>query len=301
MKNITFPTLYELKPNFATLPLAKQIREYLRYYIRLNLFRAEIKILIDFLNNNPHWQQIFCHDLYRFNALLATFCDKRFNAKQRLAAIIDNFTEADQLMPNLFWQQLVSQKSIKLAQLNEEYGLFLNINQIDPFEGFFSINIQNHQGQHFYDASFCFLNSKRLLISSIQGPKGKDAQEQVKLLTKSLYGIRPMFMLMIGLKLLAEHWQLALVGIPHQYQAKYRFNDSSRLLFNYDEFWQENNGKLQHRYWNLPLDIERKSLDEIQSKKRSMYRKRYEMLDQLTLDIQQQLQAVKFNQDFANG
>jgi len=60
-------------------------------------------------------------------------------------------------------------------------------------------------------------------------------------------------------------------------------------LFNYDEFWQENQGVYHAPYWRLPLEIERKPLEDIVSKKRSMYRKRYEMLDSLANDIRQRL------------
>ena len=99
--------------------------------------------------------------------------------------------------------------------------------------------------------------------------------------------MRPMYMLVNAFKNLAETLNCKLLGIAHKNQGKYRWNDHSKLLFNYDEFWQENEGVLNTQgYWELPLTIERKSLDEIQSKKRSMYRKRYEMLDIMAQAIQ---------------
>jgi uncharacterized protein VirK/YbjX len=110
----------------------------------------------------------------------------------------------------------------------------------------------------------------------------------IKIVTKKLHGIRPMYMIVYLFKLFAEHYQLTLQGIAHKNQAKYRFNDNTRLLFNYDEFWQENGGKLNaDGYWALNNEIERKSLEEIPSKKRSMYRKRYEMMDEISLKIKQ--------------
>ena len=75
-------------------------------------------------------------------------------------------------------------------------------------------------------------------------------------------------------------------GIPHKRQAKYRWNDSAKLLFNYDEFWQECESTLVEDYWQIPTVLERRPLEEIQSKKRSMYRKRYEMFDNMTAEIQ---------------
>ena len=41
-------------------------------------------------------------------------------------------------------------------------------------------------------------------------------------------------------------------------------------------------------YWELPLEIDR-NLDDVPSKKRSMYRKRYAMLDDLAKLIEEKL------------
>lgn len=292
MNLIQFPTCREMFPELSRQKIIKQTRDYLRYYARTLVAKKQINQLIAYLNHNMHWQGIFRQNPYRFNALLAKYCDNRFNRQQRLDAIIHHFELAESKMAIAKWQELIVQKSLQLAQLTDEFSLHLNINDIDPFEGFFSINIQNNQGQHFYDASFSFLKENQLLIASIQGPKGESAQEQVKQLTKALHGIRPMYLLVIGFKLLSQYWQTNLIGIPHKAQAKYRWNDSSRLLFNYDNFWQENDGVLEQQYWRLPLEIERKTLEEIPSKKRSMYRKRYEMLDHLEQSISGFIQAV---------
>ena len=89
----------------------------------------------------------------------------------------------------------------------------------------------------------------------------------MKQATKELHGVRPMFMLMNIFRLLAEKWQCELIGIPHTSQGKYRLSARSKILFNYDEFWQENQGQLKGQYWQLPLESTRKPLEEIASKK----------------------------------
>lgn len=45
--------------------------------------------------------------------------------------------------------------------------------------------------------------------------------------TKQLHGVRPMFMLVNGFRFLAQQLDCQLLGIPHRQQAKYRWNDSS--------------------------------------------------------------------------
>ncbi|PRJ67365.1 VirK/YbjX family protein [Haemophilus influenzae] len=287
-----FPTYVQMYPYSKDRPFLKQVREKLRYYGYKWLYKKQCHQLVDFLNKEMQWQPLFTQDYYRINTILTAFCDKRFSASERLTAITENLRLAEEKMGRLLCQQLLDQQHIVLTQLTEDLRLSLSINHIDPFEGYFSINIRNQNNERVYDASFAFLSPNKLLIASIQGPSSGNAssgnaQELVKQATKALHGMRPMFLLVYAFKMLAEKWQCELVGIPHKAQGKYRLSSRSKILFNYNEFWRENQGKYDNNYWQLPLDIERKQLEDIASKKRSMYRKRYEMLDQMALDIQQ--------------
>lgn len=284
MSSFSFPTfnqMYAYERRFA-----KKVRSFGRYYFYTFLHRQQIREFEQFLNEKPLWQPVFIRYFYRVNALLQKFCDRRFSAQARINAIKSNFEQAEAKFGTTICQNLVENTSLKLAQLTEDWAVYLNINGIDPFEGFFSLNIKNTEGRSVYDASFTLLPNNQLLIASIQGPNSEDAQELVKVATKQLHGMRPMYMLVNAFKNVAETLGCELLGIAHKNQAKYRWNDHSKLLFNYDEFWQENEGVLNAQgYWTLPLIIERKSLDEIQSKKRSMYRKRYDMLDSMAQAI----------------
>lgn len=285
--NFIFPTYVQMYPYSKDRPFLKQVREKLRYYGYKWLYQKQCSQLVDYLNTETQWQPLFKQDYYRVNTVLTTFCDKRFSASERLTAITENLRLAEEKMGRSLCQQLLDQQNIVLTQLTDDLRLSLSINHIDPFEGYFSINIRNQHNERVYDASFTFLSPNKLLIASIQGPSSGNAQELVKQATKALHGMRPMFLLVNAFKMLTEKWQCDLVGIPHKAQGKYRLSARSKILFNYDEFWQENQGEYSNNYWQLPLDIERKQLEDIASKKRSMYRKRYEMLDQMALDIQQ--------------
>ncbi|MFZ7236971.1 VirK/YbjX family protein [Avibacterium gallinarum] len=278
-------------PDFRTLQpydkrFLKRLRSRIRYYFyRLQCYK-ECNQFVHFLNQNPQWLPIFEKVPYRCNAVLRKYCDTRFSKKARIQAILNNFELAEKFLGTSIVDKLAKQNHILLSELPDGLRLYLNINSIDPFEGFLSINIKNQDNESVYDSSFTFLSPNQLLIASIQGPNEENSQQLVKSATKSLHGIRPMFMIVNVFKLLSQLWDCELIAIAHKNQSKYRWNDFNRLLFNYDEFWQENNGKLNTQgYWALPLEIERKSLEEIQSKKRSMYRKRYEMLDKLETDL----------------
>ena len=284
MTKFHFPTFHEMFP--VEKRKLKLLREWLRYRARRLVFAAQCRALVDVIHENPLWQPVFVQYPYRVNTLLSQYCDKHFNATQRLDAIKTNFAMAEKHFCMALCETLISQQPVLLAQLTDELALNLTLNHIDPYEGFFAIALTDANQRTIYSASFTFLADNRLLIASIQGPKGDEAQDLVRQATKLLHGVRPMFMLVNAFKVFAETLNCRLEGIPHKRQAKYRWNDSAKLLFNYDEFWQENEGKLAENYWQIPTALERRPLEEIQSKKRSMYRKRYDMFDQMTAEIQ---------------
>ncbi|WP_233117624.1 VirK/YbjX family protein [Aggregatibacter actinomycetemcomitans] len=279
-----FPTFHEMFP--VEKRKLKLLREGLRYGARRLFFVGQCSALVKFIHDNPLWQPIFTQHPYRVNTLLSQYCDKGFNVTERLQAIETNFAVAEKQFGKALCETLIAQQPVLLSQLTDELALNLTLNHIDPYEGFFAMGLTDANQRSIYSAGFTFLANNRVLIASIQGPKGDEAQDLVRQATKALHGVRPMFMLVNAFKVLAEVLHCRLQGIPHKRQAKYRWNDSAKLLFNYDEFWQENEGKLAENYWQIPTALERRPLEEIQSKKRSMYRKRYDMFDKMTTEIQ---------------
>lgn len=262
----------------------KRVRQFLRFHTSSFYCQGEISQLMQFLQQKPHWRTLFEDMPFRYSAVFHKYCDKRFNKSKRLNAILDNLTIAEELFGYHFCQRLLTEKRITLFEL-DDIKLVISLNEIEPAEGYFAVGLYCGK-ERVYNASFTLLSPNKLLIASIQGSNNENAQMLIKQSTKKLHGMRPMFMLVELLKMLAGNYQLTLLGIAHKHQAKYRFNDNTRLLFNYDEFWQENGAALNNEgYWQLNSLVERKSLDEIQSKKRSMYRKRYEMLDALSAQI----------------
>ena len=67
---------------------------------------------------------------------------------------------------------------------------------------------------------------------------------------------------------------------------RYRLSKGRHFHASYDEFWETLDGKKRSTFcWQLPLEMARKSLDEIASKKRAEYRRRFELLDEIKTAI----------------
>lgn len=267
----------------------KRVRMTMRYWLRRPFYKKEALRLITWLNAHALWRPLFVKDPVRFHSVIYHYCDKRLSPKERVDAIITTLTVLEEKLGPERVKTLVEKGTVELAPLTDTLHLHLNLNAIDYFEGYFSINIQDGTDTRYYDASFGLINASDLLMASIQGPKGEGAQDAVRRLTKALHGVRPMFLMVDAMKLLAQNWGLGLTGIPYAQQTKVRINGSRKVYFNYDDFWEENGGTREANAWRLPLTIERRPLEEIASKKRSMYRKRYEMLDGLEAQMKERL------------
>ncbi|HEY9123919.1 MAG TPA: DUF535 family protein [Bacteroidales bacterium] len=130
------------------------------------------------------------------------------------------------------------------------------------------------------------------LIGCIQGHKNKAVQDAFKVMQKSLYGLRPNSLIIYSAQELIRNMGFsAIYGIGnsiHISNQKHAVNFpwKRNITFDYDNFWDEIGGRSINKDWfEIPLRPTRKNIQDIKSHKRSMYIKRYEMLDNLSQQI----------------
>lgn len=161
-----------------------------------------------------------------------------------------------------------------------------------------ALSIVNGEGQRLYSCAFSLAGSAErliLMIGSMQGPEPAvdNAQDRVRELTKEGHGLRPKSLLVQLVLQLAQSMGaaevLAVRKRAHVFQAKrYSSKQKANLQADYDELWQEFDARDVDANFVALQAQPRKPLEEIASKKRAMYRRRYEWLDQLELAIREQ-------------
>lgn len=164
----------------------------------------------------------------------------------------------------------------------------LSMTTHQPMEGYWVLELWHKpRNELVYLLTFAKLGDA-LLIAVVQGPNFEGSKEMVKQLTKLCHGLRPAYLMVETMKSLTKILGYdKLLGIPQKYQNKSRFIQSKQYTVDYDAIFGESGGELKD-YWELPLEMDR-NLDDIPSKKRSMYRKRYAMLDDLAKVIEEKL------------
>lgn len=261
----------------------------LRYRLRSLLHWGAIQKFEQFINSHPQLVPLMNQRQDYGYPLVHRFLDKRFNTQQRFAAICDNLLFLPEKLPALstpLWDE-----PLEFGEVVPDFTLRLLMNAHQPMEGYWSFELIHQPTQEVvYLLTFGKLEDA-LLIAVVQGPNFEGAKEMVKQLTKLCHGLRPAYLMVEVMKMFTQILGYAnLLGIPQKYQNKSRIIQCKRYVVNYDAIFAESGGSLE-KYWRLPLVSER-DWAEIPSKKRSMYRKRDEMLSQIGEKMRSLLGAV---------
>jgi uncharacterized protein VirK/YbjX len=137
-----------------------------------------------------------------------------------------------------------------------------------------------------------------LFIGGIQGRKNDDdILALYRDLTKDFHGVRPRDFLLEMLRLFALK-----SGVKHIYAVadEYRifrhpyFGTKEKLGLSYDDVWLERGGtRIAQTHFELPLAGTRRDLNEVAAKKRAMYRRRYQMFDELEASLPDDLSRAE--------
>src|SRR5476649_2528720 len=169
-------------------------------------------------------------------------------------------------------------------------------------EGEATLMFTTESGEPLATVTFSFINYRgqpTLFVGAIQGPRAHIEHSQIQIATKACHGLFPKKLVMEALLLVAELTQMthivAVANNTHIYENS-RYKKRKGMMFaDYNSFWETLNGTLgEDGYYHLPGQIPHRPLEEIASKRRSEYRRRYELLDLLEVQIRR-----TFSQGFA--
>ena len=134
-------------------------------------------------------------------------------------------------------------------------------------------------------------------IGCIQGGYQDDAKNAAK----AMHGLRPKaLMVFVAQEIASAFDAVKIYGVGNAIQAHrkkhlIRIPFRHDITFDYDALWTEAGGELTPDKWfSLPLESQRRSTDTIKSNKRSMYLRRYNLMDELSGQIRASLAPLIF-------
>lgn len=221
---------------------------------------------------------------------------------QALAYHYDFLSQQPESMSQAFYNQDVPFVLANVTGKNEA-NIQIAIQARNKFarEGEISLYFYDNDGIDLATLTFTITHYQQqptLFIGGLQGTGHQDARTRVQKATKDCYGLFPKRVALEAALTIAQHFklsQIVAVGNKTHVYNNWRYNSrQERILSDYDDFWLTVDGKQDaNGLFILPNAIHRKSIEEIASKKRSEYRNRYALLDQLASNIETQLATLK--------
>ena len=136
-----------------------------------------------------------------------------------------------------------------------------------------------------------------LYIGAMQGPNMEHARDVVKDVTKRSYRYRTKNLILYMTQAVARGLGLKhIYAVTNQgYYAQNHMRRDRKLKTDFGDFWLEAGGwQTDDARWDeLPLVEPRKAMEEVPTRKRAVYRKRFAFLDDVDAQIQQKVEKIR--------
>ncbi len=222
---------------------------------------------------------------------------KDLKTNEKVKSIIESYSFVDIFFPAELSDELYRKGKILLSSFPVKDGSFYKIylciyTNFDK-EGEINLKLTNSCENIIGTLTFGIINQKdkkTILIGGLQGASKDLNEEYIKNCTKNMYGLFPKKLLFEALCFLEKATKTNFVkaatgNFTHIYTSE-RYTSRRTIHSDYDSFWKSLNAfQLENKLWYFPKSIKRKSLEEVPSKKRSQYQKRYNLLDNIEEDI----------------
>lgn len=217
--------------------------------------------------------------------------------KQARQMLIEHYQFMYSCLPSEFRHKCLAGKPYQIAKITgkDEQQLLIILMTFDRFnrEGELTLCVRNQDGVDLARITFSIVKYNGiygLFIGGLQGSNHEVDHNLIQRATKTAYGIFPKRLALDSIRFLAEHLgitQIAAVSDDSHIYRHWRYRKKLKKMHaSYDEFWQSVGGeKNGDGIYLIPVVHKVKSLESIASKKRAEYRRRYNILDELSNGI----------------
>ncbi|PQJ43706.1 virK protein [Vibrio campbellii] len=260
-----------------------------KFIARALFYRKSFKYLAD--NIEASLLEMLCTRTHRFlEKPFRPYIVKNSPAIDRSALVVDHYNTVSELVsPELIHEIYTDTEGLTLTSFeidNILYSVRLVYEARYQKEGDMSLVLHSQEDGNFYTLSFSLghENGKRfIMIGGLQGPRScEENNAKIKKLTRKLYGQRPKSLMVGLLSIVAQVWGietlLAVKTQSHTYAAR-RYS-KGRIKTDYDALWIELGGtEYDRHFYSIDVNAPRRDIEGMSRSKRSMYRRRYEWLD----------------------
>ncbi len=282
---------------------SREARRMVVFLVRSVLNKSKMDEIDSFFHSSPLREKIAEVYPFVYEQPTRAFFYAGSTIEERCELVFDHFKILEKNIKQNIIIDIYAEKEILLYSKNFENDKLDFILRFYPGlrkEGLLSLCLKLN-GMDLYQMIFWLgeddKNNISLFIGAMQGPNGDNAKETVKHTTKLCHGYRTknlsVFITQIFARVMGIRKIYAVTNSG--YYANNHIRLDRKLKTSFSDFWKEVGGNPTDdlRFFELPLSEERKSYEEIPTRKRAVYRRRFEFLDEVNKNIEETLQKLR--------
>lgn len=282
------------------------IKKKIKFIFRTILtLKSSIKLGDFILKHNYLKKTVYTYPIL-ISKIHRPYLKKNMKTSDKLNIIIDTYKTIDEVFNDVILEELYFNGKTTLAKIvgKEESEFFLSLELYPVFdkEGEINLKLLDNNKISLATITFSFFKTTSskfiLFLGGIQGAPKEIVKDYIKNATKELYGIFPKKLLIESLYLIEKALNINIekfsVGNKtHIYKAQ-RYIRKRIIYSDYDYFLASLEATcLDESIWKLPAKLNKKTIEEITSKKRSQYLKKISLIESIEDQIMAKLQNIE--------
>lgn len=296
----------ELGKKIYNLNNPREARRFVVFVTRCYLHSKQIKRLEDFFAQDETLKQVAEEFPFVYEQITRAFFYYKSTFDERTKLIEEHFTFLTQAIDRNILLKLYGGEKILLWKMPldenlKELRFVICVQSGDRKEGLMSAILELADGTPVYHIIFWIAKDSAenfsMWIGAMQGPNVENSKDLIKILTKKCHAYRTKNLILYAAQAVARALNLKKIYAVtnYGYYANNHIRIDRKLKTSFSDFWQECGGTPTNdeRFFELPLIEYRKTYEEIPTQKRAVYRRRFQLLDEIDAEIFKNIQAFK--------
>ncbi len=280
----------------------REVHRYVVFVIRCMAHPFRMQRLEKYFQSTPLLQKIADEYGFVYEQPTRAFFYNKSTFDERAQLVEDHMTYLTEHMQEQHLLDIYALKGKVLWQSTyegEPLQISLSFHPGQRKEGLLALVLSCPQGA-LYQIMFWIAKDEQkdwsLWIGAMQGPNMEDARDVVKKITKRCHSYRTKNLILHAAQEVTRAFGLKhLYAVTNYgYYANNHIRRDRKLKTDFCQFWEESGGNPcgDKRFYELPLTEYRKTMEEIPTRKRANYRKRFALLDEIDADIETNMKKL---------
>lgn len=277
----------------------REVHRFIVFFIRCMLHPHRMRRLQDFFQSTPTLAQIADAYGFVYEQPTRAFFYNKSTFQERAQIVEEHMTYLTQHLEGTWALDLYRGKSMLLWQSQDDgepMEIRLSYHPGQRKEGLLSV-VLYLGSDALYQMMFWIAKDKQgewsMWLGAMQGPNMENARDVIKKVTKRCHAYRTKNLILHATQEVAKALKLHHIYAVtnYGYYANNHVRVDRKLKTNFSQFWEESGGTPceDKRFYSLPLTEYRKTMEEIPTRKRANYRKRFALLDTIDKAILENL------------